>query len=187
MDDVQIPQATPANGRAVAQFQTQSFHSPSSGADLRARQNPKRLRCGETYGPDWHFFGRPPCESQCNSPATGLGSMACNLLPADPNVIEPARASYAAYFSAPVPIPAPTRTLTTETKSRDPLFVMKTGTVLSPGNYSYRNGLITYTPADGHRTVIGSNQVDWTATTQLNAQRGVHLILHSGPAVPTQN
>ena len=28
MDDIQIPQATPANGRAVAQFQTQSFHSP---------------------------------------------------------------------------------------------------------------------------------------------------------------
>ena len=192
MDDVQIPQATPANGRAVAQFQPQSFHSPSSGADLRALQNPKRLRCGETYGPDWHFFGRPSCESQCNSSATGLGSMACNLPPADPNVVEPARASYAAYFSASVPTPTLTLTSTTEAKtteakSRDPLFVMKTGTVLSPGDYSYRNGLITYTPADGGKNVIESNQVDWTATTRLNAQRGVHLILHSGPAVPTQN
>jgi hypothetical protein len=61
---------------------------------------------------------------------------------------------------------------------------MKTGTVLSLGDYRYRNGRITYT-LNGGSSVIESNQVDWAATTRVNAQRGIHLILHSGPAVST--
>jgi hypothetical protein len=178
MDDVQIPQATPTNGRASVQFLPQSFHDPAPGASVPALPNPKRLRCGETYGPEWHFFGRPRCESQCVSSATGVGPVVCNIPPTDQNVVEPAGASYAAYVSAPVPTP------TTEAHSRDPLLVMKTGTVLSLGDYRYRNGRITYT-LNGGSSVIESNQVDWAATTRVNAQRGIHLILHSGPAVST--
>lgn len=157
MDDVQIPQATPTNGRARVQFQPQSFHDPAPGTGVYSLPNPWRLRCGETYGPEWHFFGRPRCESQHTS-ATAVGPVVRNIPPTAQNVVEPAIASYAAYVSAPVVTP------TTEAQSRDPLFVMKTGAVLSLGDYSYRNGRITYTLADGGSSVIESHQVDWAAT-----------------------
>jgi hypothetical protein len=64
---------------------------------------------------------------------------------------------------------------------------MKTGSVLSLRDYSYHNGRIAYALADGRSSVIESNQVDWIATTRINAQHGVHLTLHGGPVVSTQN
>jgi hypothetical protein len=177
MDDLQIPQVTPTDVRAGVQFRPQSFHNPAPG-DL---QNSRPLRCGETYGPGWHFFGRPKCESQCNSSTTADGSASCNIPLTAQEVVEPARASYASYVSAPVPTP------TTEAHSPEPLFVMKTGSVLSLRDYSYHNGRIAYALADGRNSVIESNQVDWAATTRINAQRGVYLSLHAGTVVSTQN
>ena len=181
MDDVQIPQTTPANERARLQLRPQSFHDPAPGAAVRALTNPERLRCGETYGPEWHFFSQPRCESQHDSSATGNGSAVSDVPTIAQNGVGPARPSYAAYVSAPAP------TTMAEAQSRDPLFVMKTGKVLSLGDYSYHNGQITYALADGRSSVIESNQVDWAATTQVNTQRGVRLILRNGPAVSTPN
>jgi hypothetical protein len=177
MDDLQIPQVTPTDIRAGVQVRPQSFRVSAPGDLL----DPRPLRCGETYGPGWHFFGRPKCESQCNPSATADGSASCDTPSASQDVVEPARASYADYAFAPVPTP------TTEAHSADPVFVMKTGSVLSLRDYSYHNGRIAYALADGRRSVIESNQVDWVTTTRVNAQRGVRLSLHSGPVVSTQN
>ena len=177
MDDLQIPQVTPTDMRAGVQFRPQSFHVSTPG-DL---PTPKPVRCGETYGPGWHFFGRPKCDFTCNASATADGSASCNTPLASQGVVEPARTSYADYVSAPMPTP------TTEARSADSVFVMKTGSVLSLRDYSYRNGGIEYALADGRTSVIESSQVDWAATTRVNAQRGVRLSLHSGAAVSTQN
>jgi len=173
MDDVQIPQVTPSYARGPAQFRPQSFHDGTNGAPARGQI----LRCGQTYGPEWHFFAQPHCESQCDSSPSGLGPVNCTLPSADPAVGGTTRTSYVAYVSEPA-------TPGTETPSGVPLFVMKNGTVLSLGDYRYRNGQITYTLAGGESGVIDSDQVDWVTTTRVNAQRGVRLSLHSGATNP---
>jgi hypothetical protein len=176
MDDVQVPQVTPTYARGPAQFRPQSFQDDTNGAPASVQT----LRCGQTYGPEWHFFGRPHCESQCDAPASGLGPVVCNRPAADPAAGGTARTLYAAYLSEPA-------TPRTETPSGVALLVMKNGTVLSLGDYSYRNGRITYTLADGGSGGIDSDQVDWASTTRVNLQRGVRLSLHEGatnPAAP---
>ena len=170
MSDLQIPQVPSTNLRAGVRYQPQSFHDP----------NPRPLRCGETYGPGWHFFGRPQCDSQCNSSANTDGSATCSTSLTFQSVAERAKAVYAALVTPPAPTP------TTDAQSREPLLVMKTGSVLSLHDYSYHNGRITYFE-DGRSNSIESNEVDWASTTHLNEQRGVRLSLHSGSVVPTQN
>jgi hypothetical protein len=63
-----------------------------------------------------------------------------------------------------------------------PVFVLKTGTVLAVGNYTYQDGRISYELASGGSGVIGADEVDWTTTTQMNLQRGVRVSLPSGHA-----
>jgi len=54
-----------------------------------------------------------------------------------------------------------------------PVFVLKTGTILAVGNYTYQDGRIRYTLASGGTGVVSSDQIDWSTTTRFNAQRGV--------------
>jgi hypothetical protein len=61
-----------------------------------------------------------------------------------------------------------------------PVFVMKTGTMLSVSNYVYQDGRITYTLEGGGGGVISSDEVDWSTTTRVNAQRGLRVTLRSG-------
>ena len=61
-----------------------------------------------------------------------------------------------------------------------PVFVLKTGTVLAVGNYGYQDGRIRYELASGGSGVIGTEEVDWTTTAQVNQQRGVRVLLPSG-------
>jgi len=65
-----------------------------------------------------------------------------------------------------------------------PVFVLKSGSVLTVGNYSYQGGRITYTLAGGGGGVISSDEVDWNTTTRANAQRGVRMTLHGGKVNP---
>jgi hypothetical protein len=60
------------------------------------------------------------------------------------------------------------------------VFVLKSGTVLAMSNYTYQDNRITYTLAGGGGGVIGSDEVDWSTTTQVNARRGVRVTLHGG-------
>jgi hypothetical protein len=61
-----------------------------------------------------------------------------------------------------------------------PIFVLKSGMALSIGNFSYRDGRINYTLASGGSGVISTDEVDWTATTRVNSQRGVRVTLRGG-------
>jgi hypothetical protein len=56
--------------------------------------------------------------------------------------------------------------------------------VLSIGNYTYRDGRITYTLASGGGGVIGSDEIDWSTTTRMNSARGVRVTLRSGHVSP---
>jgi hypothetical protein len=60
------------------------------------------------------------------------------------------------------------------------VFILNTGVVLLVGNYQYQNGRITYTLAHGGGGVVGMDEVDWTTTTRVNAQRGIRMTLHGG-------
>jgi len=87
--------------------------------------------------------------------------------------VEIPRASYASFTSPDVtanPLPAPSGTV----------FVLKTGMVLAVGNYQYQDGRLTYTLANGGGGVVLMDDVDWTATTQVNAQHGLRMTLHGG-------
>ena len=60
-----------------------------------------------------------------------------------------------------------------------PVFVLTTGMALSVSGYGYQDGRITYTLASGGSGVISTDDIDWTTTTRVNAQRGVRVTLHS--------
>jgi len=88
--------------------------------------------------------------------------------------VEVPRASFISLNSrgtqAPVPTVAP----------GGPVFILKTGAILTVGNYQYQDGRITYTLASGGGGVVFADDVDWTSTTRVNNQRGVRVTLHSG-------
>jgi hypothetical protein len=60
------------------------------------------------------------------------------------------------------------------------VFILKTGTVLTVGNYQYQDGRITYTLASGGGGVVSAEDVDWTTTIRVNNQRGLRMTLHGG-------
>jgi hypothetical protein len=122
----------------------------------------------QTYGAGWKFFGRPADYSEsANSQA--LPQLAVRR-------VSSASDSYA----VPQLASATRITLPANAAPGLPLFVMKSGTVLSVGNYSYQDNRLTYTLAGGGGGVVSTDEVDWSATTRLNNQRGVRVTLHAG-------
>ncbi len=113
----------------------------------------------------------------------------------EPRLEEVSQVQYAVYKPASSPsanytqanmAPAATTTLVSTdsrfagTSPGVPIFVLKTGTVLAVGNYGYQDGRISYELASGGSGVIGTDEVDWTTTAQVNQQRGVRVLLPSG-------
>jgi len=127
----------------------------------------------QTYGPNWHFFGHVQNNSyndaQVNSARPQLAQRTGGS--AEPQV------RYAANVSVSV-----TRDLPSNIVSLPgmPVFVLTNGTVLSVSGYGYQDNRISYSLIGGGSGVITSDDVDWTTTTRLNNQRGVHMTLHSG-------
>ena len=64
-----------------------------------------------------------------------------------------------------------------------PVFVLKSGAVLSVSSYTYQDGGLAYSVASGGDGVIGTDEVDWSTTIQLNLQRGVRVTLRSGHSI----
>jgi hypothetical protein len=168
---------------------------------LRLMDDVQIPQVAQTFGPDWHFFGRPQTGAQ-NDVQNGASlqnsssneSVASNATPrlvrrdltpvsSEPTVQEVPRVTYARY--TPTKTPAVTRGAATDARFAGtapgvPVFVLKTGMVLSVGNYTYQEGRISYELAGGGNGVISSDEVDWTTTTQVNQQRGVRVTLRSG-------
>jgi hypothetical protein len=138
---------------------------------LRLMDDVQITQVAQTFGPNWHFFGRPQNESFRDTQASAAQprlavrevSSASNATP---------QATYATY--TPTNVAANISSL-----PGMPVFVLTTGTVLSVSGYGYQDNRITYSLVGGGSGVISSDEVDWSATTQLNASRGVRVTLHN--------
>lgn len=134
-----------------------------------------------TLGPGWHFFGHTQNESfrgALNYSGPQVASQ--NLTPA---VVQEPRLEEVSQDSEIVPAEARYALASTRlptVPSSLPVFVLKTGTMLELGNYTYQSGRISYELAGGGTGVISTDQVDWTTTTRINKERGVRVTLHSG-------
>ena len=172
---------------------------------LRLMDDVQLPQVSQTFGPDWHFFGKPYNESYREDAYNGATDNAGPRLAVrhvtpsrgEPRLEEVPQVRYASYTpgrsgsanstQANVAAANMTAVNVVSTDSRFagtapgvPVFVLKTGMVLAVGNYSYQDGRITYELAGGGSGVISTDEVDWTTTTQVNMQRGVRVSLPSG-------
>jgi hypothetical protein len=153
---------------------------------LRLMDDVQIPQVAQTFGPNWHFFGRPQNESLRDAQAGSarpqlaareVGSARDN--DQTPHTVP--QASYATYISREVTVPSPASTVSLPGM---PVFMLKTGTILSVSGYGYQDSRITYSLIGGGSGVISSDEVDWTTTTRINAQRGVRVTLRSGRNIP---
>jgi hypothetical protein len=141
-----------------------------------------------TNGPDWHFFGRPRLQndsySQGSYPEANSG-------PRDSTVPQLAVRNVRVTASEPPTAEEIPQVTYARYISKDavggggaaagvPVFVLKSGMVLTVGNYTYQEGRINYELASGGSGVISTDEVDWTTTTRVNSQRGVRVTLRGG-------
>jgi len=143
--------------------------------------------------PGWRYFGP---QSQSYSGQSSSNSDTAEFRPtlairnANADAAQVPQASYATYVTrntAPPAVMAPsalTSSVLTVSAPGVPVFVLKTGTVLAIGNYTYRDNRITYTLASGGGGVIGADEVDWDTTTRANSARGIRVTLRSGRSNP---
>jgi hypothetical protein len=146
---------------------------------LRLMDDVQIPQVAQTFGPGWHFFGRPQNESLRESQySDAQPRLAVRDVAAVDHTVNAdfAQASFAKLVSRDA--------ASLGTSPAMPVFVLKTGAVLAVGNYAYQDNRITYTLAGGGGGVISTEEVDWSTTTQVNARRGVRVTLHSGHVSP---
>jgi hypothetical protein len=155
---------------------------------LRLMDDVQIPQLAQTFGPNWHFFGRPQNESfrdaQASSASPQLAVRAVGSVGDSDNDQAPQtvpQASYATYISRDVTPPSPASIVSLPGM---PVFALNTGTVLSVSGYGYQDSRITYTLIGGGSGVISADAVDWTTTTRINAQRGVRVTLRGGRNLP---
>jgi len=145
---------------------------------LRLMDDVEIPQVATTYGPGWHFFGR----FQNNSfEDARMSSGQAQLTDSTVAAAAAPRLTYATSLSVNVSRDLPANVVSLPGM---PVFVLTNGSVLAVSGYGYRDNRISYTLMGGGSGVISTDDVDWTATTQLNNQRGVHMTLHSGHANP---
>lgn len=136
---------------------------------LRLMDDVEVPQLAQTFGPGWHFFGHPQNESYDNAQVNDArpqlavrGSFA---------VSASAQVSFAKYDDANSNL---------VTLPGMPVFVLNTGTVLAVSGYGYQANRLSYTLASGGSGVISTDEINWDATTRVNAKRGIRLSLHAG-------
>jgi hypothetical protein len=141
-----------------------------------------------TNGPDWHFFGRPQLQNDSYSQGSYPGASSG---PRDSTVPQLAARNVRVTASEPPTAEEIPQVTYASYISKDavggggaaagvPVFVLKSGMVLTVGNYTYQEGRINYELASGGSGVISTDEVDWTTTTRVNSQRGVRVTLRGG-------
>jgi hypothetical protein len=149
--------------------------------ELRLMDDVQLPQMAQTYGPGWHFFGGVQNESYDESANRPALSIRGSLTTANTQVsggVDVVRPSYASYVTSDASSSA------VSVSGGLPVFILKTGTVLTVGNYQYQDGRLTYTLASGGGGVIRTDDVDWETTTRINNQRGVRVTLHGGNLNP---
>lgn len=133
----------------------------------------------QTYGPEWHFFGRPQGQSYHDSVYdSGKPQLMLRNAVADGSRSSVPQVTYANVVSRSVTLPEGS------SSPGMPVFVLNTGTVLAVSGYGYQDSRITYSLVGGGSGVISSDEVDWTTTTKVNAKRGVRVTLHGNHSSP---
>ncbi len=146
---------------------------------LRLMDDVQLPQVASTSGPGWRSFGEPRNQSFRESENSDAGltlAVRGSVVTAGTEVsaaLEVPRASYANFVSRDVSSRA-------ATASGGPVFILNTGMVLAVASYQYQDGRITYTLAHGGGGVVSKDEVDWSTTTRVNAQRGVRMTLHGG-------
>jgi hypothetical protein len=133
----------------------------------------------QTYGPSWHFFGRPQSQSYRDSVYENANPQLAlrNTSLADGMSSGVPQATYASVVTRTVD-PA-----VGSTAPGMPVFVLNSGALLAVSGYGYQDSRITYSLVGGGSGVISTDDVDWTTTTRVNAKRGVRVTLHSSHAI----
>ncbi|HTW31030.1 MAG TPA: hypothetical protein VMD76_05095 [Candidatus Sulfotelmatobacter sp.] len=144
---------------------------------LRLMDDVQIPQMAQTYGPNWHFFGGYQRESFQNS-GYGVSGVQAQLTVSSGAAATQAvpQGSYASYITREVAAP------NIASLPGMPVFVLTTGAVLSVSGYGYQDSRISYSLIGGGKGVISTGDVDWDATTRLNAQRGVRVTLHNSHA-----
>jgi hypothetical protein len=136
---------------------------------LRLMDDVEVPQLAQTFGPGWHFFGQRQNESYDGAQASSAPTQLA------------VRGSFQASASARISL----------TKYDDlnsnlvtlpgmPVFVLNTGAVLAVSGYGYQDNRLTYTLVSGGSGVISTDEINWDATTRVNAKRGIRLSLHAG-------
>jgi len=147
-----------------------------------------QVSANNSNGPNWHFFGRPRVQndsfyqdssaSSSNAYNSGPQLAVRRVSASEPLVAqevaqEDTQVTYASYISKSAANGA-------SASPGVPVFVLKSGMILSVGNYSYQEGRISYELASGGNGVIAANEVDWSTTTRVNNKRGIRVSLPTG-------
>lgn len=143
--------------------------------NLRLMDDVQIPQFAQTFGPGWHFFGRPQSERYENAQAGSARPQLAirQLSPATASTSDqPALTPVASWAMSVSPEPASAPGM--------PVFVLNTGNVLAVSGYGYQDNRISYTLASGGSGVISADEVDWSSTIRVNAKRGVRVTLHSG-------
>ncbi len=138
---------------------------------LRLMDDVEVPQLAQTFGPGWHSFGNPQNESYDDAQASSTHPQAVrnsSEVSANPQL------SLATYDTPSNLVTLPGM----------PVFVLNTGTVLAVSGYGYQDNRLTYTLISGGSGVISTDEIDWPATTRVNAKRGIRLSLHAGLVNP---
>ena len=128
-----------------------------------------------TFGPGWHFFGHAQYQSYKDARLQSARPQLTTRPVVPANASAP-QVSYATYLSRDVSLSAGN----TASAPGMPVFVLNSGTILAVNGYGYQDSRITYSLTSGGTGVISTDDIDWSTTTRVNNQRGIHLTLHNG-------
>lgn len=177
MDDVLIPQVSASNGpdwhffgrpepAGDSYYQDSSSGASSQGASYQGAaysgaSRQRTSRAGSDASPQLAVRRIPARQIEVTSSEPAMVEETATA----PQIV------YASYVTKSTPGSAAPAV---------PVFVLKSGTVLEVGNYTYQEGRISYELASGGSGVIAADEVDWSTTTRLNNQRGVRTLVPGG-------
>ena len=136
---------------------------------LRLMDDVEVPQLAETFGPGWRFFGRPQNESYDDAQSSNVNPQLA--VRGSVSLSASGQISLARYDDAVSNL---------VTLPGMPVFVLNTGTVLAVSGYGYQDNRLTYTLISGGGGVISTDEINWDATTRVNAKRGIRLSLHAG-------
>jgi hypothetical protein len=154
----------------------------------------------QTISPGWHFYGHVRNESFDVQGSIAQPQLTVSeAAPGNDATSQAPQASYATYISRDATPPSLANVAASNVSGSNisgpnmagsnvatvpgmPVFVLTSGAILSVSAYGYQDNRITYSLIGGGTGVIGTDQVDWNSTTQLNAQRGLRVTLHNSHA-----